>query len=210
MFRRKTGLPLNAGVLALAQIRIFLFSGLVALQPAFSAPAAAAEQRLWQVSSQKYTLPGLKLLGADGQARPLAKALDDGRPTVLTFMYSSCVTVCPIVSQTLVQFEQLLGPSRAKVNTVSISIDPTHDTVQKLAQHAKSTGASGSFYTSDPAVSEAVQRAFNVWRGGDKMNHQAVFLIKPAGAAAWVRVDGLITPAELLKIYQGAMATKSL
>ena len=180
------------------------------------APAAAAAainpapQRLWQVSNQKYSLPDIKLVGAGGVSKPLARALDDGRPTVLTFMYSSCVTVCPIVNQTLVQFEQLLGADRAKVNTVSISIDPTHDTVQKLAQHAKGSGASGSFYTSEPAASEAVQRAFNVWRGGDKMNHQAVFLIKPPGASAWVRVDGLITPSELMKIYQSVLAARSI
>ena len=123
-------------------------------------------------------------------------------------MYSSCATVCPIVSQTLVQFEQLLGAQRNRVNTVSITIDPTHDTVQQLAQHARRTGAAGSFYTGDPAASEAVQRAFNVWRGGDKMNHPAVFLIRPSGKAAWVRVDGLVTPGELLQIFQAAVAAK--
>lgn len=182
-----------------------------ALQAASAAaPANVGAPRLWQVSNQKYSLPDIKLLGAGGAAKPLARALDDGRPTVMTFMYSSCVTVCPIVNQTLVQFEQMLGAERAKVNTVSISIDPTHDTVQKLAQHAKGSGATGSFYTSEPAASEAVQKAFNVWRGGDKMNHQAVFLIKTPGAQGWVRVDGLITPSELMKIYRNVLAARSV
>ena len=164
--------------------------------------AAAPGPRLWQVSVQTYSVPAVKLVDADGVSRPLAKALDDGRPVVMTFMYSSCTTVCPIVNQTLVQFEHLLAADRPKVNTVSISIDPTHDTVQKLAEHAKRSGASGAFYTGDPGVSELVQRAFNVWRGGDKMNHKAVFLMKAPGVAGWVRIDGLITPAELLSIYK--------
>jgi protein SCO1 len=165
--------------------------------------SVAAQERAWQQSSQRYALPRTQLQGADGVVRPLAKVLDDGRPTVLTFMYSSCATVCPITNQTLVQFEQLLGAERSKVNTVSISIDPTYDSVQKLGEYARRTGASGSYYTGDPGASEAVQRAFNVWRGGDKMTHKPVFLLKAQGSDTWVRVDGLVTPRELLSVYKG-------
>ena len=148
-------------------------------------------------------MPSVVLVGADGRARPAAQALDDGRPTVLTFMYSSCATVCPLVNQTMLEFERQLGAERPRVNTVSITIDPTHDTVQRLADHARRTGAGGAFYTGDPAASEAVQRAFNAWRGGDKMNHTPVFLLKARGSATWTRVDGLVTPRDLLQIYRG-------
>lgn len=186
-----------------APARFWCLTGLAWLIAlASAAQAAAPESRLWQVSTQTYSVPTIKLVGADGIARPLSKALGDGRLVVMTFMYSSCTTVCPIVNQTMVQFEQMLAAERPKVNTVSISIDPTHDTVQKLAEYAKRSGAAGAFYTGDPAASEHVQRTFNVWRGGDKMNHKPVFLLKAPGAAAWVRVDGLITPAELLRIYK--------
>lgn len=167
------------------------------------AHAQAKQERSWQQSIQRYSLPQTQLQGADGAIRPLAKVLDDGRPVVLTFMYSSCATVCPITNQTLVQFEQLLGTERSKVNTVSISIDPTYDSVQKLAEYALRTGSKGAFYTGDPGASEAVQRAFNVWRGGDKMNHKPVFLLRARGSDAWVRVDGLVTPQELLSVYKG-------
>lgn len=172
------------------------------------AQAQAAESS-WKLSEQRYKIPAMSLVGADGVARPMARALDDGRATVLTFMYSSCATVCPIVNETMVQFEQLLGADRAQVNTVSISIDPTFDTVQRLADHARRTGASGAFFTGDPAASEAVQRAFNAWRGGDKMNHQPVFLLRAKGAGTWLRIDGLVSPRELLKVYRSVAARPS-
>ena len=114
--------------------------------------AVAADVPTGQTSVQRYVLPAVQLVGADGIGRPLARVVDDGRATVMTFMYSSCATVCPIVNETLVQFEHLLGADRsAKVNTVSITIDPTHDTVQPARRpFARRTGAAGSFFTGDP------------------------------------------------------------
>jgi protein SCO1/2 len=113
--------------------------------------------------------------------------------------------VCPITNQTLIEFERLLGVARHEVHTVSISIDPDHDSVRKLSDYARRTGALGSFYTSDPATSESVQRIFDVWRG-DKMNHQPVFLLSTNRQKKWVRLDGLVTPRELLAEYQRLLA----
>jgi protein SCO1/2 len=128
---------------------------------------------------------------------PLSQALFDGRPVVLSFMFSSCATVCPITNHTLVTLEGLLGERRARVNTVSLSIDPDHDSVRALADYARRTGGRGSYFTGDPGTSEAVQRAFDVWRG-DKMNHQPVFLLSAGPGKPWVRLDGLVSPRVLL------------
>lgn len=148
-------------------------------------------------SEQRYTLPALRLQRADGKVLSLTDALADGRPVVMTFMYGSCATVCPITNQTLVAFEQALGPELARVNVVSISIDPDHDSVRRLAEHARRTGARGNFFTGDPAASEAVQRAFDAWRG-DKANHQPVFLLSADPQRQWVRLDGLVLPDRLM------------
>lgn len=152
-------------------------------------------------SEQRYTLPALRLQRADGKVLSLGDALADGRPVVMTFMYGSCATVCPITNQTLVAFEQALGPELARVNVVSISIDPDHDSVRRLAEHARRTGARGSFFTGDPAASEAVQRAFDAWRG-DKANHQPVFLLRADPQRPWVRLDGLVGPDRLMAEFR--------
>lgn len=152
-------------------------------------------------SEHRYALPPLRLQRADGRVLTLSDALADGRPVVMTFMYGSCATVCPITSQTLVAFEQALGPELPQVNVVSISIDPDHDSVRRLAEHARRTGARGSFFTGDPAASEAVQRAFDAWRG-DKMNHQPVFLLSADPQRQWVRLDGLVLPGRLMAEFR--------
>lgn len=176
---------------------------LVALagQPAWSQAAVAGSGDAVLRSEQRYGLPALRLQRADGRVMTLAEALADGRPVVMTFMYGSCATVCPITSQTLVAFERALGPELARVNVVSISIDPDHDSVRRLAEHARRTGARGSFFTGDPAASEAVQRAFDAWRG-DKMNHPPVFLLSADPQRHWVRLDGLVLPDRLMAEFR--------
>lgn len=159
------------------------------------APAHAYER-----ITQSYTLPTLPLQRADGQAMPLSKALADGRPVVLTFMFSSCKTVCPITNQTLVELGQLLGPQRDRVSLVSISIDPDHDSVKQMAAYAQRNGHQGLYFTGDPGSTEAVQRAFDAWRG-NKMHHEPAFYLNhaPSTSSRWVRLAGVVTARELLQ-----------
>lgn len=180
---------------------------LAATAGAVQGQAAAAAPRSIERSEKAYPIPNLTVQGADGRRLALAQALQDGRPVVMTFMFSSCTTVCPISNQTLSIFEQMLGADSKRVNIVSISIDPDHDSVQRLADHARRTGAVGSFFTSDPATSEAVQRSFDAWRG-DKMNHQPVFLIRRSAGTPWLRLDGQITPRELMAEFRQRMSTR--
>jgi protein SCO1/2 len=50
----------------------------------------------------------------DGQTVSLKNELDDGRPVVLTFIYTACTSICPVTSQTLSQLQSELGRDRAE------------------------------------------------------------------------------------------------
>lgn len=165
--------------------------------PAAGSDATAAVRR----SEQRYQIPAVKVLTADGRAQALRPLIDDGRPVVLTFLYTSCTTVCPVTSHVIDEFVRALGPEALQVNVVSVSIDPDHDTVARLAEHARSRGARGTFVTGDPQSSETVQRAFDAWRG-DKMNHDAVIFLRAPASPVWVRLDGLVSPRRLLDEYR--------
>ncbi|MBP8271275.1 MAG: SCO family protein [Sphaerotilus sp.] len=152
-------------------------------------------------SEHTYEVPSVKVLTAEGRARSLRQLLDNGRPVVMTFMYSSCTTVCPVTSHVIDEFVRALGSDAARVNVVSVSIDPDHDTVARLAEHARTRGAQGTFVTGDPQSSETMQRAFDAWRG-DKMNHDAVIFLRAPSSQVWVRLDGLVSPRRLLDEYR--------
>lgn len=159
-------------------------------------------------STADYTLPAVMLVRDDGQAVSLKNEVDDGRPVVLTFIYTSCTTICPMISQTLSQLQGELGADRDKVHLVSISIDPEQDTPERLREYAKRFGAGPEWqhYTGTVAASVATQKAFNVYRG-DKMEHTPVTLFRAAPGKPWLKFDGFTTASDLLHAYQKSVAS---
>ncbi len=154
--------------------------------------------------TQAVTLPDVTVVRDDGQRMRLSQAIDDGRPVVLDFIYTSCTAICPVTSQIFMEFRELLSPAqRDAVNMISISIDPEQDTPRQLSKYAKRFSSAGTWahYTGSSKDSEAIQRAFVVWRG-DKMNHQPVTFIRSAPGQPWLRIDGFLSPTDLLLQYR--------
>ncbi|MBN3787825.1 SCO family protein [Burkholderia sp. Ac-20353] len=156
----------------------------------------------------QYTLPSVQLVRDDGKAVSLVDEVNDGRPVILTFIYTTCTTICPMISQTLEQLQSELGPDRDKVHIVSISIDPEEDTPARLKAYAArfEAGPEWQHYTGTVDASIAAQRAFNVYRG-DKMNHTPVTFLRAAPGQSWLRIDGFATPSELLDAYHDVVAS---
>ncbi|WP_179404714.1 SCO family protein [Burkholderia guangdongensis] len=156
-----------------------------------------------QVSTVAYAEPAVTLVRDDGQPVALKDALDDGRPVVLTFIYTTCTTICPVISQTLSALQQKLGPDRDKVHIVSISIDPENDTPARLREYAAKFGAGPEWqhYTGTVAASVAAQKAFNVYRQ-DKMDHNPVILLRASPGKPWLRIDGFATVDDLMHYYR--------
>ena len=165
--------------------------------------------RNMNLSRVAYSLPDVTLVRDDEQAVSLKDALNDGRPVVLTFIYTTCTTICPVISQTLSQLQAKLGPERDKVHLVSISIDPENDTPARLREYAAKFGAGPEWqhYTGTLAASVATQKAFNVFRE-DKMEHNPVVLLRAAPGKDWLRIDGFATADELLDSYHGLLASQ--
>lgn len=146
-----------------------------------------------------YKVPAVALIRDDGKTVNLRDELDDGRPVVLVFIYTSCTTVCPLTSQTLAELQLKLGAARERVHLVSISIDPEQDTPARLREYARKFGAGPEWqhYTGTLAASREAQIAFDVYRG-NKMDHAPVALVRASAAAPWVRLDGFATSDQLL------------
>ena len=91
-----------------------------------------------------------------------------------------------------------------------ISIDPEHDTPTRLTQYAKKfrAGLAWQHYTGTLAASLAAQRAYEVYRR-DKMSHPPVTLMRAAPGTPWLRIDGFVTPDELVRDYRSRLARRS-
>lgn len=169
--------------------------------------ASAAEDPPPTRSLREYAVPPIPLVRDDGKQVSLPDELNDGRPVVLNFVFTTCTTICPLMSSTFAQFEQRLGPDAAKVHLVSISIDPEHDTPARLAEYARKfrAGPEWRHYTGTLEASLAAQRAFDVYRGG-KMSHPLVTLMRAAPGQPWLRIEGWATPDDLLHDYRELVA----
>lgn len=157
-----------------------------------------------QRSAATYAVPSVSLIRDDGTPVSLSTELDDGRPVVMNFIYTTCTTICPLSSQVFEQFQSDLGSERDRVHLVSISIDPEQDTPTRLEEYARRFHAQSEWqhYTGTMQASIAAQRAFDVYRG-DKMNHTPVTLMRAAPGQPWVRLDGFATADDLLAVYKG-------
>jgi protein SCO1/2 len=168
---------------------------------------AAAQDEL-KISSTTLSLPDLSMIRQSGQAVSLASDMNDGRPVVLNFIFTSCEAICPMMTQTLAQFQELLGPERSHVHLMSISIDPEQDTPAQLRAYAKKFHAEEgwTFYTGTHDASISLQKAFNLYRG-DKMRHSSVTFMRRAPGAPWTRLDGFASPDDLLREYKQVAAS---
>jgi protein SCO1 len=160
-------------------------------------------------STAAYRVPDISMVRSDGAHVNLAQELNDSRPVLLNFIYTTCTTTCPVLSQTFAEVQRRLGAQASSVRMVSVSIDPEEDTPARLSEYAKRfrAGSQWSFYTGSVQASVAAQRAFDVYRG-DKMNHLPATLFRSAPGQPWVRLDGFATPDILMGELQSVLAAK--
>ncbi len=162
-------------------------------------PVAAPSSATISRSEAKLATPKVVLKTQDGKAVSLPELIDDGRPVLLNFIYTTCTAICPPMTRIFAEVQDKLGAERARVRIVSVSIDPEEDTPKRLRDYARQFGAAEPwvFLTGSSAASETVQKAFNAYRP-DKMGHTPVTFLRRAPGQPWVRLDGLAQAPQIL------------
>jgi protein SCO1/2 len=143
-------------------------------------------------------VPDVTLQDAAGQPVSLRALVGTEKPLALNFIFTTCTTICPVMTATFAQMRRELGEPGSRLRMVSISIDPEYDRPQVLKSYADRYGAEGewTFLTGDGADVERVLRAFGAY-AGSKMNHRPLTLLKSPGEDGWVRIDGLASGGDL-------------
>jgi len=169
---------------------------------------AHAARRTTISTTQQYAIPQVRLIRDDGVGVLLSAEMDDGRPVVVNFIFTTCGSICPLMSQVFGQFQRKLDSDARQPHLLSISTDPEEDTPGKLRQYAQRFGARNGWnhYTGTVEASQSAQRAFDVYRG-DKMSHTPVTLMRAAPGRPWLRIEGFLTPDELLQHYRQLLST---
>lgn len=102
--------------------------------------ALLARERLREPPPVVATLPHFELTERDGATVTLRELA--GRPWVADFVFTRCRVVCPHLTGKMAELRRRL-PAGSRVASVSISVDPEHDTPEVLRAYAERQGISG-------------------------------------------------------------------
>jgi len=182
-----------------------LLGSLAHIEPAVAETSGGGKEPNYTRETVSYRVPDVELIAHDGNSVSLVSAIGGEMPVMVNFVFTSCTTICPVLSASFAEVSRRLGEKGDSIEFVSISIDPEYDTQEKLAEYAKRMGAGESwrFLTGSPDDIFKVEKAFNTYRG-NKMNHLPLTFIKVRGAEEWVRLEGFPSVDEVLAEYRSA------
>lgn len=164
---------------------------------------AMLNQEGFQRTEQHYALPDLPVVDQDGRPLSLQAALDTDEPVMLNFIFTTCTTICPVLSATFAEVNKQLDPETDPVHMVSIAIDPEYDTPERLRAYAERFSArpNWQFLTGRLEDIIGIQRAFNAYYG-QKMNHLPLAFLRASRDAPWVRIQGFASAVDIIDEYR--------
>lgn len=143
-------------------------------------------------------------LTSQGAGRVSLKDLR-GTPVVLTFLYTTCTSVCPMLLQTLASAERQLSEAELRnVRFVGVTVDPKRDTPERLKAYMKERGldtARWLLLTGSIAGATRVATDYGVVvrpaPRGDFV-HNSVFVVIDAQGRIRAEHHGVATPPEAI------------
>jgi protein SCO1/2 len=146
-------------------------------------------------------LRDLMLVDQDGrQVRFVSDVIGD-HIVVMDFIYTSCTTVCPVLSAVFGQMQGRLGEQLGEeVALVSVSVDPTRDTPQRLkAYAARHKAQPGWVWLTGPKTTvDEVLEGLGAY-SSDFEEHPAMVLVGDGRTGEWSRFFGFPSPDRLME-----------
>lgn len=160
--------PPGVGRLTRLMGRPLFWVAFVAL--AFGVPILAAHQaRLPPPPPVLAELPAFELV--DQAGRPFGSRQLEGRAWLASFVFTRCTTVCPAVTATVARIQRRTRELAPAFHLVSFSVDPAHDTPERLAEYSRAHHANPRSWTfltgSEAAVRQAVVEGLKTAMGRD-------------------------------------------
>jgi protein SCO1/2 len=153
-------------------------------------------------SVHSYDIPPLALVDMHNNTVVLSEIVGTKEPVMLNFIFTTCTTICPVLSATFSRVQRELGDEANSVRMISITIDPEQDTPEQLKKYATRFNAKPGwqFLTGEFSNIVATQKAFDAYRG-DKMNHEPLTFLRRSPNGPWVRLEGFASAAEVVAEY---------
>jgi cytochrome oxidase Cu insertion factor (SCO1/SenC/PrrC family) len=156
--------------------------------------------------AMRLAVPDLEVLDQDGRTLHAYTDLIQGKTVVVSFMYTSCTAVCPLMGKTLAKLQDALGPRLGSdVFFLSISMDPENDTPERLKawgeRFARKPG-----WTLVTGTKENVEELQTALAGAPvrKGDHTPAVLLLNLDRGIRIREFGLAAPDRYLQLLEPA------
>ena len=172
----QAGLKIGALMLAVAAVGAALF--------------ARAEQATSHSPWGKSYLPNVDVVDQDRRELKFYDDVLKGKIVVISFVYTSCTNICPLVIARLAEVRDMLGDAFGRdIHFVSISIDPIPDTPEKLKDHAAAfqIDKGWTFLTGDPGNIDLIRHRLGERSRQKISQHRNEVLLFNDKTASWAR-----------------------
>ena len=170
------------------------------------APASLAPENV------SVTLSGKPLNDQDGRSLQLKKDVIGDRIVVVSFVYTTCTTVCPVVSSIFSDLQKKLGSRLdTDVRLVSLTVDPARDTPSRLKSYSAQYDAKPGWLWltgSSANVTEALT-GFGAYTANFE-NHPVIVMIGDGKTGKWSRHYGLSNSDRLLSQVDEYLAARKI
>jgi protein SCO1 len=136
------------------------------------------------------SLLNVEVVDQDGQKHSFYDLVTD-KVVALTYMYTTCKETCPIQGRIFREMQKALKKDLSgETRLISISVDPQHDTPEKLKAWGKKTGRQEG-WTLLTGKPENLNQVFTVLFGGPQQPgfHGPVVYVGDLDRGVWMRTD---------------------
>lgn len=150
--------------------------------------------------SARPNIPEARVLDQNGERLSFYTDLVRGKTVAINFIFTTCTTICPPLTATFRRVQQQLG-GRADVRLISISVDPTTDTPERLKAFASKfkADAGWSFVTGEKPEIDRLLVALGA-SVSERSDHTPTVLVFNDVTGKATRAYGLAPPTQLVKI----------
>jgi protein SCO1/2 len=155
------------------------------------------------------SIPDVPVQDQNGKSLNFYRDLVKGKVVAVNFVFTTCTAICPSLTATFRRVQQQLNEGAVKAQLISISVDPTTDTPERLHAFAEKFKAEPgwTFVTGNSSDIDSLLKEFGV-AVANKNDHTPMILIGNDQAGYWTRAYGLSSPTLLVNLITEAADRK--
>ena len=155
-------------------------------------------------------LHDLELVTQDGHRVKFKSDVIGDKLVAMTFIYTSCTTICPVYNAIFTQLQDLLGERQGRDTIlVTLTVDPARDIPRRMKKEAKKFGAKPGWYylTGKKHNVDEVLRGLDAYYV-DFEEHPPMALIGDGKTGTWRRFTGFPQAKHLLAMIDELKAAR--